>query len=377
MSRQPGDGGLSPGRLVFSDELEKFSGAGMDVILEDITGGRAPESVNLGGPAIVSLVAAAQLLHGTGARISFYGAKGDDENGKVADSLLQELPVNTDNYRILKGLTPDTTVFSDPSWDAGRGERIFVNNIGAAGEFGPGELDDGFFSADILCYGATALVPQIHDNLLNLLWKGKERGRLNLVNTVYDFRSELQRPGQPWLLGEDEESFQYIDVLITDREEALKISGKSDMMEAMEFYRENGTGTVIITQGAEPVQAFSDGSVFRSVDRVQLPVSDAVCGDVLLQGGPGGDTTGCGDNFAGGVLASLAMQLREKRPGELDLMEACSWGVCTGGATLFHHGGTYRESFPGEKRDKVCKYLLKYKEQMKDNYCIKPKAMQC
>jgi hypothetical protein len=54
LSGKPGDGGLTPGHLVFLDDLEIFSGSKAQNILDELTGGKAPDTHNIGGPAIVA-----------------------------------------------------------------------------------------------------------------------------------------------------------------------------------------------------------------------------------------------------------------------------------------------------------------------------------
>ena len=101
-----------------------------------------------------------------------------------------------------------------------------------------------------------------------------------------------------------------------------------------------------------------------------MPVSAAV-GKALKQGRRG-DSTGCGDNFAGGVIGSLARQLANEKlkmknekcevPStalancqlsivncQFDLKEACRWGIVSGGFACFYYGGTYLEQPEGEK----------------------------
>ena len=51
------------------------------------------------------------------------------------------------------------------------------------------------------------------------------------------------------------------------------------------------------------------------------------------------DTTGCGDNFAGGIIAALASQMYSSgKP--CDIMEAVSWGIASGGFACLSVGGT-------------------------------------
>jgi hypothetical protein len=59
------------------------------------------------------------------------------------------------------------------------------------------------------------------------------------------------------------------------------------------------------------------------------------------------DTTGCGDNFLGGVLVSIARQLGNTTP--LSMLDICAWGAASGGFTCTYHGGTYLETETGEK----------------------------
>ena len=137
-----GDGGLSPGRLVFAEELERFAGRPVQDVLRDLTGGKVPDAVNLGGPAVVALVGAAQLLAGREIPIRFFGARGVDATGKRIMEFLSQTTVETNGYDVAAGPTPFTYVLSDPAADCGRGERSFVNNIGAAWNYGAQSVPD-------------------------------------------------------------------------------------------------------------------------------------------------------------------------------------------------------------------------------------------
>ena len=269
--------------------------------------------------------------------------------------------MNTENYKLAGKMTPSTVVLSDPQFDGGHGERIFINSIGAAWDYSPQELGDNFFDSDIVVFGGTALVPKIHDNLTQLLEKAKSKGCFTLVNTVYDFRNEKENPAAKWPLGKSDDSYQNIDLLIADFEEALRLSGKLSLNEAMQFFRERGTKAVLITNGSNPVQLFSDGSVFQKFNHAEMPVSAAVSAE--LKKGHSGDTTGCGDNFVGGVIASLVQQLRAGAD-KLDLKEACIWGIISGGYTCFYVGGTFMEQYPGEKLELIRPYYDQYKNQI-------------
>jgi len=362
VSVKDGDGGLIPGKLVFANEFEKFSKQGFDAVIRKITGGKVADNTNVGGPAIVALLHVAQLLEGTGCTVRFYGGRGDDPAGEYLYKILKGTPLNIDNYRLLSGSTPSTVVLSDPDFNNGTGERIFINTIGAAENYSPVYLDSNFFSSDIVVFGATALVPAIHDSLTDLLIKARLNGCVTVVNTVYDFRNQKANPDKKWPLGKDDRSYANIDLLVTNHEEAQRLSGQKTLAKAMETFRSLGTGAVVVTNGVENITLFAqENSIFQKVELNEMPVSDAIFKE-LKEGYPG-DTTGCGDNFAGGLILSIVKQL-QKEVSKLDLTEACTWAIVSGGFSCFYLGGTYYQERSGEKLEQIIPYHKKYLKQI-------------
>lgn len=347
LSRQEGDGGLVPGQLLFEEDLERHTGQPFPTTLASVVGTRRPDSVNIGGPCIVSLINAAQLTPDISA-VSYWGCHGDDSVGDKIQRLLACTPIDLSHYRLQKGAeTSSTTVFSDPRHDDGHGERTFVNTIGASWHFLPDELDDDFFSADIVAFGATAIVPPLHQALDSLLAKAKRSGCLTVVNTVYDSLNQRQHPDRRWPLGASDDSYAHIDVLVCDHEEALRLSGTDSIDDAMAFFHTHGTGSALVTDGAHDVWVYADSPLMEPAPLRRLPVSAKV-GETLRQGRHHGDTTGCGDNFAGGVMASIIRQTHDgQRP--IDMTEAAKWGIVSGGQACFYVGGTFYERQPGEK----------------------------
>ena len=362
-SKKRGDGGLSPGHLVLKEEFEEYTKKNFQVILNELTAGRAPDKINVGGPCIVALIHAARITFGLNSEIKFYGCHGPDENGSFLLSSLQKLPVNISHFKQMGNLTPSTDVLSDPSYDNGHGERVFVNSIGSAWDYSPENLDNDFFKSDIVVFGGSALVPQIHDNLVELLQQSKENGCITLVNTVFDFVNEKANPHKRWPLGKNDESYPNIDLLITDRDEALRLSGEKSIEKAMQFFIEKQTGAVIITNGAKNVLLYAGNELFGRVEMRELPVSDAIS-KRIREKVYNGDTTGCGDNFVGGVIGSLMFQLNEGKM-KLDLEAATTLGIVSGGYACLYIGGTYFEKYPGEKYELMTPVLNDYKKQIK------------
>jgi mannitol-1-phosphate 5-dehydrogenase len=375
LSEKAGDGGLSPGKLVFTEELEKFSNLLYQEIKRDIIGDCPPGAINVGGPSLVSLIHASQMLNITEYEVRFYGIAGKDETADKIFKIVRETPLNIENYNVTKRkATPFTDVLSDTEFDNGHGERTFINNIGAAWEFSPKHLDNSFFNSQIVCFGGTALVPQIHDNLTVLLAKAKKNKCITVVNTVFDFRNEKNNPNKPWPLGKSKESYGLIDILIMDREEALRISGRYTIEEAALFFTTTGVFSFIITNGANYIHLWSGGGLFEKQELIRLPVSKKVTNEIKMNPGHKGDTIGCGDNFAGGIIASLAWQLKTLTKGQFNLIETISWGVASGGFTCFTIGGTYLEKTTGEKFLKVQEFQREYLKQIgyrKDFICQK------
>ncbi|MCX7027024.1 MAG: carbohydrate kinase family protein [Spirochaetes bacterium] len=330
-----------------------------------MAGAKEPTEANLGGPSIVSLVHAAQLLDRRAFRVAFYGHRGRDADGEKIAGILSHVPVDASRYMTMEGRTPFTIVLSDPQYNAGQGERIFINNIGTELEFGPESIDDSFFEAEIVAFGGTALVPRIHDSLRKLASRARREGAIVVVNTVYDFRNQSRNPRLRWPLGDSDETYANIDLLVTDKEEALRLSGKTSVPKALAFFRTLGTGAAVITDGINDVSFYSNGDLFQKMTLGTLPISAAVMNDLSRKSGDRGDTTGCGDNFIGGLIASLAEQVcGGTRRGRFDFIDALILAIASGGFARFYVGGTFLESCPGEKRKNVDYYTGLYKRQL-------------
>ena len=356
LSLHEGDGGLIPGKLVFTEELERFAGQPYTDIIAGITGSREPDAMNIGGPGIVAMIHAAQLA-GHDNAIRFYGAVGNDRVAFNLKRLLSATPLSDRYLTALPSSTPFTHVLSDPGYDGGHGERIFINHIGAA--WGLDIPGPSFYDAGIVVFGGTALVPAIHDKLDILLGEAKKRGAFTIVNTVYDFRSQRSGPGKPWPLGKPG-SLRNIDLLIMDREEALKISGTGTIGDAVDYFYTEGTAGIIITDGVRPARVRASGKIFRDGINGEFPVSETLLRE-LRDSEIRGDTTGCGDNFTGGVIYAVAEQLK-RGATKPDLRDAVAWGMASGGFARFYLGGTYYETRPGEKMEKIRRYYRLYVE---------------
>lgn len=353
-SKKRGDGGLDAGKLVFFDNLQTYSGLTRKELAETLTEGNQPDATNLGGPAVVGMVNAAQLLENTSAAVSFEGVVGDDWFGRRILEIVDKTPL-INNLRTIKGeSTARTLVLAD------KNERTFVNDIAVAYKMTPDALSDDFFNSDIVLCGGTALVPNIHDNLTEILRKAKANGSITVVGTVFDFRNEQKDPTGPWPLVTD---WPLIDVLVLDAEEAIRISGTDNVDAAAAFFEKTGIGAFIITQGSKRIIIHAKEGLFTAKALASMPVSAYI--DQILAEHPEKkcDSTGCGDNFVGGVLASVAKQLMAGK-NKLDITECCAWGASSGGFTLLYPGGTFIEEYKGQKAEIIEKIVSEYRKNI-------------
>lgn len=357
------------GGLVFGEDLEGFFGESYKDILNEITGKKLTPQKNVGGPAIVALINIIQMVKENEISVGYFGARADDKNGCYIIEQLSPFGIDLRGYIVVDGQTPFTDVLSDPSYNNYNGERSFVNYIGVASKLDGRDIPDSFYNADILIYGGTALTPGLHEDLSFLLKKGKKAKSLNFVNTVYDFKNENLNPDKSWPLVSKDDDFMLIDLLIADNEEALKISGQGTKEEAVQFFAEKGVSSVIITHGSEDVFCFSDGTFFTENESFYLPVSD-LAGTKMKNTKEcnSADTTGCGDNFAGGVYTSTAIQIKNNRMEKPSLKLASAWGVVSGGFAGLYQGGVYYEKKEGEKLEKLTVLFEDYKLQIGDNF---------
>lgn len=394
-SRTRGDGGLEMGRLVFLEDLERYSGRPWETILADLSGafsrfrdanpgfryaggGAVEAGFNAGGPALAASVLAAQLLRKARIPVSFYGLTGDDTMASRIRHLVAQTPLDLSSYRQRPGRTPRTHVFTDPAAQEGHGDRFFVHDPGSADPH-PDWVGESFFQATFNLYAGTALVPGLHRALPRLLEKGRRRGALNVVGTVFDFAAEKARPGSPWNLGGEEgapssQAYPHIDLLVGDREEFCRLAGLGDDASAdvaVDTLLGQGLSAAVVTQGPGPIYYRSLGGAFGEC-RGFVPPPPELVEKTRDRLGNTGDTIGAGDNFLGALLSDLTLQILEDDffpkaelhverellyMSPLRLSRAAAFGAVAGGLACLQNGGIRLEASPGERMEVMRAYL--------------------
>lgn len=376
-SRSPGDGGLEMGKLIFQEDLLRFSrlrraeglatGETWEAVLADLAGtGSAAPAFNAGGPALACLTAAAQLLRPSRTPVTYYGISGDDAHAARLRHLLAQTPLDMTCFRRRPGRTPCAHVFSDPRADLGRGDRFFIHRHGDDFPSEDAFQGESFTQATINVYAGTAQVPSLHRALPALLQKGRRRGAINVVGTVFDFAAEKAEPGKPWPMGEGE-AHPFIDLLVADAEELRGLSGEADVARGVAALLARGLTSAVVTQGAGPVYYRSIGGIFGEC-RGYAPVHAGLSERARDRQGNPGDTTGAGDNFLGGLLADLIHQLQADdfypkggthverellAVSPLRLRRAVDFGIVAGGLACLQSGGVRLETATGENLARV------------------------
>lgn len=367
-SRRPGDGGLEMGRLVYLEDLVRFAGRPWEEILADLAPSGPPVST-AGGPALVSLTLASQLLRPAKIPVTYYGLSGDDASASRIRWLLAQTPLDLSGFRQKQGRTDITYVLSDPRAQGGDGDRLFVHSPGTAPP-GPDILDESFYQATVNLYAGTALTPGLHKVLPDLLARSRRRGAFTVVGGVFDF--EAEREGRPWSLGSLEgggEAWSLVDLLVGDETEILRYAGRgaADPEAAVEALIHRGLTAAIVTRGTGPVYYRSIGGLFGEC-RGHVPADAALAAKAKDRTAHPGDTTGAGDNFLGGLLASffyqwLADDFYPKGEVHLDrelhhmnplrLRKAVAFGVAAGGLACLQPGGIRLERTRGERLGEI------------------------
>ncbi|MDB5048054.1 MAG: PfkB domain protein [Fibrobacteres bacterium] len=380
----PGDGGLEMGKAVFQEDLVRFArerrAAGLaagdtwEGILEDIRGpdAEAP-AFNVGGPAAACLAAAAQLLRPSRTPVTYYGISGDDGQAARIRSLLSQTPLDMTCFRRRQGRTPVAHVFNDPRVDSGRGGRFFIHCRGDDFPIEDAFQGESFFQAVFNVYAGTAEVPSLHRALPTLLQKGRRRGALNVVGTVFDFEAEKTAPGKPWPMGEGD-AFPFIDLLVADAAEIRGLAGLGSLAgveSAVDALIARGLTSVVVTHGADPVYYRSIGGIFGDC-RGYAPAHPGLVAMACDRQGNPGDTAGAGDNFLAGLLADAILQLladdfypKGETHVERELLEvsplrlrrAVEFGIVAGGLACLQAGGVRIEKTTGEYLGRVRSFL--------------------
>jgi sugar/nucleoside kinase (ribokinase family) len=207
------------------------------------------------------------------------GAVGDDEKADWVLMTMQKHGIDTSVMQRLKGVPTSATILNIRP----NGERPALHVRGASDHFDVApELYDTVFAAPIIHLGGTGLLKKLDGpQSLTLLKEAKKRGCIVTFDLIAA-NAETAAIVKPLL--------PYIDYFMPSIEEARDMSGQASAEDCAKFYLDHGAKCCVFTLGG-------DGAYYAHSDGTRL-TSPAYAVDVV-------DTTGCGDAFDAGFIASL------------------------------------------------------------------------
>ena len=212
-----------------------------------------------------------------GGRVVTVGALGSDDLGDVLIAMLGRLGVETDRLARKDGVQTSASVLPIRPG----GERPALHVIGANASLARDDVPwDLVEQADTLHLGGPEFVMEIGPEIMRFC---REHG----VRTTADVLAD----GWPELLDMIMPSLEHVDWLLPNADQAMKLTGTSDVESAGHALIERGVGACAITCGA-------DGSVVVTADGAErVPALDI---EVV-------DTTGCGDAYSAGFIRGLSL----------------------------------------------------------------------
>jgi sugar/nucleoside kinase (ribokinase family) len=183
------------------------------------------------------------------------------------------------------------------------GERPALHVIGANGSYG---LDDAPWEAieqaDFLHLGGPEFIgPEAATEILRHC---REHGTRTSMDILAD--------GWPELLEMIAPALEHVDYMLPNDDQAMKLTGSDEVVEAARALLGRGVGLVAVTCGAEGSLIVSDGEVER-VPALEVEVVD---------------TTGCGDAYTAGFLYGLSIG---REPREAGLLGSACASLVAGG----------------------------------------------
>jgi sugar/nucleoside kinase (ribokinase family) len=254
----------------------------LDVLVRPVTeipegqGGTLVEQIRLSPAGAAGGVAV--TLAKLDAQVHSAGAVGKDRLGDVLIAELERFGVDCTHLVRRDGVQTSSTVLPIRP----NGDRPALHVIGANGSYGLDDVPwDTLEAADFLHLGGPEFLgPEAATEILRF---GREHGTRTSMDILAD--------GWPELLEMIAPALEYVDYLLPNDDQAMKLTDRDDPVEAARALLERGVGLVAVTCGAEGSLMVSDGQA------VPVPAFEV---EVV-------DTTGCGDAYSAGFLRGLAL----------------------------------------------------------------------
>ena len=230
------------------------------------------------------------------------GAVGEDEKADFVISTLKGFGIDTSGMQRLKDVPTSATILNVRP----NGERPALHLRGASDHFDVSpDTYDQVFSAPIVHLGGTGLLKKLDGERSRVLLEEAKKRDCIVTFDLIAATAETISLVEPLL--------PFIDYFMPSIEEARDMSGLTDSQDCAKFYIDKGAKCCIFTLGEE-------GAHYVNADgtNIKVPAYEI---DVV-------DTTGCGDAFDAGFIASLHHKMDPKQA--LEFAQASAALVATG-----------------------------------------------
>ena len=262
--------------------------------------------VSCGGDALNVAVGLAKL----GIKVSVSGRVGNDTNGGFIRKTCADYEID------ISGLITDQThktavsyVLIDPS-----GERHFLSNRDIFHELSDKDIPQrAIDQADIVYVGSAMAMQRMNDGGLERLFhRAKAVDKITVMDAAV---ADAEEP-RNWMEAL-KPAFRYTDVFFPSFEEASAITGKTEITDIVDTFRNSGIKVLGIKLG-------SKGCCITDFNRVRM--IPAVSGIRVV------DTCGAGDSFMAGFITAMARGW--------DLFSSAEFGSCVAALNVQVPGST-------------------------------------
>jgi sugar/nucleoside kinase (ribokinase family) len=246
--------------------------------------------LEMGGSSCIFACQAAKL----GLRVGVLGRVGDDDFGRLAVRRLRECGVDTQHITIDKEVATGLGIALCQGND-----RAILTFQGSIAALSPQDVSgEILISACHLHHGSFYLQTGLRPAMPEILRRAKSLGLSTSLDPNWD-------PQECWDSG-FADCLPFTDILMLNEQEALRISCRSNMADAVSWLRNHGVKLVTLKRGIQGAGVYSHEAP------LEAQVSPA----------NGGDSVGAGDSFDAGFLAGWLRELTNQQ----SLQIACLCG---------------------------------------------------
>jgi sugar/nucleoside kinase (ribokinase family) len=220
-------------------------------------------------------------LANMGFRTAILGKIGNDAFGDYIAKTLQHANVDISGLKRDNAMPTSATVVAI---DEG-GERTLMHYLGTNGTLNSKDIDmDVLDSTHLLFIGGAFLMPAfVGTDMARVLKSAKQKGLICALDTAWDARGKWMETLEPCLA--------YLDWFLPSYEEAVELSGSTDVARVARFFQEKGAKNVVIKLGAKGCGVFYGNKNGVYVEPLK---------DIEVK-----DSSGAGDAFCAGFLTGL------------------------------------------------------------------------